>query len=267
MTKEAGDIDYTRSDYLVPGLAYQETDGMEPELCIVDCSESEEDDRTGMEREASFIAARIRRMVEEKFPVTEKGESRPCRFSDFAVLLRSTKNKSEIYADAMRRRGVPCLAAVADSFLDAYEIAVMRNLLRVVDNPMLDVALVSVMMSPVGAFSADDVTRIRLAGGKEQALWIALCGDTENEKSRNFVGLIDALRRASAVQRVSELVRLAYEKTAFCSLVYALGEGEKKEANLKRLLRAAEQYEQYGTEGLSGLSASFGSCRGDRRFF
>ena len=115
-----------------------------------------------------------------------------------------------------------------------------RNLLRVVDNPMLDVALVSVMMSPVGAFSADDVTRIRLAGGKEQALWLALCGDTENEKSRNFVGLIDALRRASAVQRVSELVRLAYEKTAFCSLVYALGEGEKKEANLKRLLRAAE---------------------------
>lgn len=253
MTKEAGDIDYTRSDYLTPGLAYQETDGMEPEFCIVDCSESEEDDRTGMEREAAFIASRIRRMVEEKFPVTEKGESRPCRFSDFAVLLRSTKNKSEIYADAMRRRGVPCLAAVADSFLDAYEIAVMRNLLRVVDNPMLDVALVSVMMSPVGTFSADDVTRIRLAGGKEQALWLALCGDTENEKSRNIVALIDTLRRASAVQRVSELVRLAYEKTALCSLVYALGEGEKKEANLKRFLRAAEQYEQHGTEGLSGF--------------
>lgn len=253
MTREAGDIDYTRSDYLMPGLAYPETDGMEPELCIVDCSESEEDDRSNMEREAAFIASRIRRMVEEKFPVTEKEVTRPCRFSDFAVLLRSTKNKSEVYADAMRKRGVPCLAAVADDFLDAYEVAVMRNLLRVIDNPMLDVALVSVMMSPIGAFSADDVTRIRLAGGREQALWPSLCGDSENEKSREFVALIDTLRYAAAVQRISELVRLAYEKTAFSSLVYALGEGEKKEANLKRFLRAAEQYEQYATEGLSGF--------------
>lgn len=57
---------------------------------------------------------------------------------------------------------------VADHFLDSYEIAVMRNLLRIIDNPMLDVALVSVMLSPIGSFSADDVTRIRLAGKKNR---------------------------------------------------------------------------------------------------
>ena len=251
MTREAGDVDYTEADYLNPGLPYPAAEGMEPELCIVDCSENE-DEQSDLEREAVFIAQRIRKMVEEKFAVTEKGEKRPCRFSDFAVLLRSTKNKSEIYADAMRKHGVPCLAAVADHFLDSYEIAVMRNLLRIIDNPMLDVALVSVMLSPIGSFSADDVTRIRLAGKKEQALWLGLCDDMEN-KSRSFVQLITVLRRAASVQRVSEILRSVYEKTEFCSLVYSLGEGEKKEANLKRFLHTAEQYEQYGTEGLSGF--------------
>lgn len=251
MTREAGDIDYTAAEYLVPGLPYPDASGMEPELCVVDCVD--EGESPGIEREALWIAARIRRMVEEKFSVTEKGEPRPCRFSDFAVLLRSTKNKSELYAQAMRKHGVPCLAAVADRFLDAYEIAVIRNLLRVVDNPMLDVALASVMLSPVGAFDVDELTRIRLLGGKDTALWLSLSGDMENEKSRTFCALINTLRRAASVMRVSELVRLVYEKTAFCSLVYALGEGEKKEANLKRFLRAAEQYEQFGTEGLSGF--------------
>lgn len=72
-------------------------------------------------------------------------------------------------------------------------------------------------------------------------------------KSRSFVQLITVLRRAASVQRVSEILRSVYEKTEFCSLVYALGEGEKKEANLKRFLHTAEQYEQYGTEGLSGF--------------
>ncbi len=250
MTRSVGDIDYTGGELLVPGLPYPKGEDMEPEFCVVDCSE--ESEMGASEREARFLAAKIRQMVDSRFQVTDKDGPRACRFSDFAVLLRSTKGKSEVYADAMRKAGVPCLAAVADTFLDAYEVAVMRNLLRVTDNPMLDVALVSVMMSPIGAFDADDVARIRLLGGKEKALYLSLCEDTD-AKSVAFCELLNTLRTAASSQGISDILRLAYAKTAFSSLVYALGEGEKKEANLKRLLRAAEQYESYASEGLAGF--------------
>lgn len=88
MKKEAGELDYTQAEALVPGAQFPESPGPKVELhCLNYLVSSEENgDKTGAE--AEFVAARIERLLREAF-VTENGALRPAKPSDIVILMRS----------------------------------------------------------------------------------------------------------------------------------------------------------------------------------
>ena len=51
---------------------------------------------------------------------------------------------------------------MTSGYLRSREISVILNILRVLDNPMQDIPLLSVLMSPVFIFTPDDVAEVRL---------------------------------------------------------------------------------------------------------
>lgn len=56
--------------------------------------------------EASYVAKQIKRMLDEGFTVTESGTLRPVRPKDICILLRSMKNRAEIYSDELSKQGI-----------------------------------------------------------------------------------------------------------------------------------------------------------------
>ncbi len=256
MKKHTAEIEYNESEYLVPSASYFENSEAVCEVLIADGAEEEGGETlSSVEREANMIARKIRALYESRYPVKDGEKTRPCRFGDIAVLMRSPRSTGEVFANAMRKAGVPCLSTADSAFFTSYEVAVVRAFLRVAENPLDDVSLVSAMLSPIGGFDADQVTAVRLVR-KDAPLYTALFAAAEEEENircKMLLDQIDSIRQKSLSDGVHAAILELYLRTDFPKLVYAFGDGEKKEENLKQLLKIAEQFESFSSGGLTGF--------------
>ena len=121
--------------------------GCRPSCVALDLS-SCADAKERVEAEAAYIAGKIAAMLREQVLVEEGGEIRPCRASDFCILLRSPKGRAEVYRDALLRAGIGAGCDLSGGFFQSKEIQTILSLLRVIDNPQNDVALAAALLSP-----------------------------------------------------------------------------------------------------------------------
>ena len=117
---------------------------------------------------AEYTAKRIAQMIREQHPVSIDGgkSTRPCTPRDFCILMRSTKAKAAAYRDALEAQGISAYAEEQSSYLKSREISLLLNILRIVDNPPLDTAMLSVLLSPMFLFTMEEVTALRLLAPK-----------------------------------------------------------------------------------------------------
>lgn len=251
MSEEMGEIAYGQEEYLLPGADYPEAEAA-PELHIVDYDRGSDEEKSVAE--ARYLASLIRRMVDQRYPVTDNGTLRPCTYRDFALLLRSYQSKAGIYAAEMKKQNIPCFSESAEGYFDSYEVMAALNLLRVIDNPLQDVPLLSVLLSPVFAFSPDMIARLRMEK-KNVPLYLNLLSLAQKgeESCMAFEALLAELRRKAASLRVDALVQEIYDQTDFIALSHVMGDGGQKDANLRLLLTYAGRYEENGRGGLSGF--------------
>lgn len=132
---------------------------MRLDLIDLSVSENEED---MISAESRHIAELIYEMVSRGDMVTEKGVQRPVVYHDICILLRSANQYAHEYARELTMLGIPAWADTAGGFFAAAEVGVAVSLLRVIDNPMQDIPLLSVLMSPIYGFTPDDMADIRV---------------------------------------------------------------------------------------------------------
>lgn len=169
MTREYGDVDYADGAQLEYGADYPEispekTAEYDTEIHMLDLPELEQepDSDFGDIRQAHFVAGKIKSMLESGFEVSDgKGGMRPCRYSDFSILLRKNGN-IKAYKEALNLAGIPALTAGGRDFLESEEISLVMDLLRVIDNPLCDEEFLRVLMSPLYSVSAAEAAKIRL---------------------------------------------------------------------------------------------------------
>lgn len=252
MSKDMGEIEYDEGESLVPAAVYPDYEKANAEVHIINYEK--DDERESIIVEALYIGNRIKEMIKSNYLVNDKGKMRPCEYKDFAILIRAKKGKADIIAKELKAMNVPCFSDSTEGYFSEYEIMVIINLLKVIDNPLLDICLVSVLMSPMFGFSADLITEIKLCENKAP-FYIAVTKKAEegNLQCINFIDILTKLRQKAVTQNVDELLQDIYDQTDFISLSYALGNGEQKDANLRLLLTYAKQYESIGNNGLSGF--------------
>ncbi len=253
MSKQTGELDYTGEEELVPGASYPPSEQPAAELDVIDLSGVEED-KDAIAAESGRIAQLIYEMMDGTPRVTEQGKLRPVVYRDFCILLRSANRPAHEYVRELNALGIPAWADTAGGFFEAYEVGVALSLLQVVDNPVQDIPLLSVMMSPVFGFTADDMAKIRIPsrGGRlyPAVTEAAKCGDA---KAADFLEQIESFRTLAAAMTSDRLIRTVFEKTGLFELVQAMPNGELRLANLRLLLEYAKRYESAGSGGLSGF--------------
>lgn len=259
MSTEAGELEYDDSEALNAAAKYPERDTPDCELHVV----TDKGNRADMlEAQARYVAKYIERTVREgKMLVTKGGALHPASYGDFCILLRTAKNVSSVYANALSERGIPVFSPETGGFFEAAEISFILSLLRVLDNPVQDIPLAAVMLSPLFGFSAGELADIRasakerLEAGETEPLYrsVAVSADGGSKKAAAFLKKIESLRRLSLTLSAGELVHRVCEETGFDALVGAMPDGERRRLNVGLLCDYAEKYEAAGNLGLSGF--------------
>lgn len=250
MSKNVGNVLYDERELLNPQGSFIESINTQTEIHIINTQDLEKKEQKNAE--AEHIAETIFNMISSGHLVQDKdGKMRPCRGQDFCILLRSKKNTQK-FVKAMQSFGISSLAENNTGYFDRSEISVMINLIKVIDNPLEDIALLSVLMSPAFAFTPDDLADIRATAPKAD-LYVALGNYAKtNEHAKEFIDTISRLRALSAVTNVSELIRNIYDTTDIFVVAGAMSAGELRQANLRLLYDYAFQYDKTGSGGLSG---------------
>ena len=249
MDRDLGGVEYgpTQRLWVNPQENYAYTGGVELRVLCADpgCGD------------ADYIARRIRRMVEEGFPVrTKDGAQRPAAYEDFCILLR-TRGSFDQYAAALEAQGIPVYVDSTENLLDAPHIRPLAALLRVLDNPAQDVYLASVMLSPLFDFTPDDLVRLRTRYGKCSLYGSVAAAHehaaTSQEEPRvvEFYETLARMRRLARTLPAQRLLEEILAQTGYLAAVGALENGQRRRQDLRQFVRYAAA--AAGQAGLAGL--------------
>ena len=181
MSETLGEVEYDRNEYLNFGAEdYQKVNqNLKTEIDIIEVkkddqdlyenneNDTEEDDYGSnnknsedledlkhldeIEVEAKYVAKKVKELIDSKYQVYDRKSKsfRDIKYKDIAILLRSTKNKANIFEQELSKQwNCQCFA---DSHIVIFRVNRNSNnnvsLLKIIDNPIQDIPLVTVLRS------------------------------------------------------------------------------------------------------------------------
>lgn len=250
MTKEIGLIDYSDGEELIPSAKFPDCEIPAVGIDIIDCKT---DERGAKELEAAAIAEFIQKTMQAGNVIKVDDDTlRPAKYSDFTILLRSMKNNASVISAELIKRGIPVNYS-AEGFLEFAEIADMLSLLKVIDNPRNDIALIGAMMSPIFGFTAEELALIRAKNKKESFYAALLLEKDENEKANSFLTELQRFRLYMATNTLPQLLEILLDETGLLNIVSAYPDGNRRKNNLRLLCNYAEKYSVGNRVSLSGF--------------
>lgn len=278
MSVKLGDIDYNTNEFLNLGADYKAPESesvtnfagktelriidlKDPEIDVYKSDDEEEDSGESQERiedvvlEARYVANNIKKLLDSDYMVFDKKtkDYRHITYKDIVVLLRSTSTPAPIYESEIAKLNLPVFSDVSSEYLSSMEIQTIMSVLKIIDNPMQDIPLVTVLRSSIAGFSDNELVQIRLKN-KKQAFYTSLREYEGDEKLESKIRIfINNLKRWQAQEKymaLDELIWQIYVDTGFYNYVTLMPNGALRQANLKMLFERAKQYESASFKGL-----------------
>jgi ATP-dependent helicase/nuclease subunit A len=198
--------------------------------------------------EARALARRLAELLDpacKERPVVDKdtGEPRALRPGDVAILFRAMSDV-HVYEEALREQGLEYYLVGGHAFYAQQEIYDVLNLLRAVASTADELSLAGVLRSPF--FSLGDETLFWLveSGGSLNAGLLAerlppQLSAEERAKAAAAANTIGALRALKDCVPIATLLGEALDRTGYDAVLLAEFLGERKLANLHKLLERA----------------------------
>lgn len=188
-------------------------------------------------------AAEARRVAVEVHRLRDELE---VEWGEIAVLFRAL-GEVGVYEAALRDAGVPTLVLAATGYWDRDEVRDVLALLRIVENPLDEPALVRVLASPYVAASDEHLVRVAEirdtrgardgTGVGDPSLWGAVA-----DRHPDLVELVARLRRVRREGGLAGLVATATGAAGIDLAHLLMADGESRLANLDKLVRAARAF-------------------------
>lgn len=256
MSKDTGGIDYNDEEKLVCGTSYPKSDSPAMELMLISADDlNPEKNETELTLEATRVAEKIYSLIyEEKMQIKDGDTLRNIQYGDIAILIRSPKGlvrRAVTFVETLERYGIPTVSEEKNSFFDSNEIKVMLNILRVIDNPMQDIPVLSAALSSVFGFTTDDIAQIR-SEYRSLPIYTAIKKSIDKYPvCREFVDFIDKMRTLAVTTTVDRLINIIIQTTGFESVTMATSNLSSK--NLFLLRDYARGFSANGYKTLSSF--------------
>jgi ATP-dependent helicase/nuclease subunit A len=220
---------------------------------------SGDDELEGLPDATSWRQAEARLLAGRVAELVGSGEARA---GEIVVLLRALGDLP-VYEAALRHRGLRTLAGVG-GFWGHQQIGDLLAWLRALANPLDELALYSTLASPLVGISSDGLALIASAAREQRrGVWQQMSdGATDldvvlpaadRERVAAFREMFAVERRAAALHPISELLRRAVLATGYDSHVLSLNWGERRLANIHKLIGMARRFEAREGRDLRGF--------------
>ena len=210
-------------------------------------------DKDKKNMEAEYVASKIASLIKSG----KKLDGSPVRPSDIVIILRSVKNRSQAYREALISRGVPCEDLASERFFESPEVLLVVSLLNVIDNPERDIYLAAALKSPLYGVTLEELVYIRKYA-QDGSLFDALRKFTEEKgfaKGKRFLADYQRYREIARSQSCNKLIWQIYLEKEILSLVTVTGSEdvrarEEARANLIQLYNYARSFSGSSFRGL-----------------
>jgi ATP-dependent helicase/nuclease subunit A len=242
-------------------------------------------------QEAERIARRLRAFVENatgERPIVDRdtGQPRPLRPGDVAILFRALSDV-QIYEEALRRYDLDYYLVGGHAFYAQQEIYDVLNLLRAVARPADQISLAGVLRSPFFALEDETIFWLAEAGNEEIGGWVLGAGDVttpapaairhalasiaplnaglfadplptelskeEKQKVTFAAATIQHLRSIKDTVPITAVLNEALRRTGYDAVLLAEFLGQRKLANLHKLMERARAADAGGALDLDGF--------------
>lgn len=243
MSDTCGNIDYTKKEEQLVCGREDKNPSSSPD---VEFHLFKYGSRQNLTVESKFVAEYI---------IEEMKKDPTLTYNDFAILMRTVSSRGSKVAEALESSGIPVIFDGGSKFLETADIKVIISLLRIIDNPLLNVDMLAVLMSPIFSFSADDIAKIRTKKNNNQSIYANLleAESAGNSKCQNVCDTLRLYRKLSISMPIGELLRKIYDDTLYPQIVLSMPNGLQRQANLLLLREYADNYEQANEFGVAGF--------------
>ena len=245
MQRSVGGIDYTDESALHYGNNKPDIIDTTTEFVYIPEEDIRESDFDKQDVYAYMAAIKIKEIMAKNSELDYK---------DFAILLRSDKKSGANYADILNSQGIPAVYSSGTGYFSAYEIRVVMDLLRVLDNPRQEIPLAGVMRSYFSYFTVEELAVIK-SGRRKEELYDSLLRYSKEDnvtgrKCKEILEFIEALRNKSEIMTIRELICEIIYTTGYYDFVGMLNGGATRKQNLEMLVIRAKAYEETSYSGL-----------------
>lgn len=170
-------------------------------------------------------------------------------------MLRTTSNTAPIYEKELSELNIPVFSDTSSKSLEQVEIQTIMSVLKIINNPLQDIPLITVLRSSIANFTDNDLVQIRLAD-KSESFYNAMLkarvsvDKTLKQKIDFFLNLLEKWKKEEKYNTLDELIWKIYEDSNYYNYVGLLNNGKLRQANLKMLFERAKQYEEASFKGL-----------------
>lgn len=214
------------------------------------------------EIEAIHVADIVSGIIGKEFYDSKSGKIRRATPRDIAILLRSTKNKSDMYYKSLMSKSISSHISDDGGYFDTVEVAVAMAMLKVVDNLHQDIPLISVLRSEVFGFTPEQLAEVRAFAREKQIteakkaegdvqyrrqsycdalLEYSANGSDDKLKSRVNAALstIEKWRAHSKMMQLDDYIWYLLEDSNYYMFAGAMYGGRQRQANLRALVERA----------------------------
>lgn len=265
MKKELGGIEYDDSAALYPGAEFPplpsgKEDFCKSELLLLD----KEDTGDGDERqaEARMIARRIRELIRDGVVLDkETREYRRVQYRDIVILTRSIRGWAEVFSSVLGEEGIPAYSVSREGYFETYEVSVLLDYLKILDNARQDLPLAAVLTSVFGGLDTRELAEIRIAYPNVPFYKAAaMCAESDavgnacteelRGKLRRFYDQVRYFREKVPYTPIHELLEEIIDKTGYGLYIAAMPGGAQRMANVEMLTERAAAFEGTSYKGL-----------------
>ncbi len=262
MSEKIGEIEYTEESFLNSGTEFNISDENYIELDIIeknteDDEDLDEDIKTmkTAEIEAKFAVQKIKELIKQQTYIPQSEEFRKIEYKDIVILMRSVSNWSEIFEEIFEEEGIPFYFDGGAGYFETIEIKIIINLLKIIDNIRQDIPLLSVLRSPIGKFTTEELIKIRIMSPNLNYIEAVYAyknkgNDYLSDKLQLFIEKVESWKKKSRYMHLNDFIWEILMETGYYYFSGVLPKGNIRQANLRLLTDKAFDFEKTSMRGL-----------------
>lgn len=232
--------------------------------------------------EARMIARRIHELMRNGVVIDKaSGRYRRIQYRDIVILTRSIRGWAEDFSMVLAEEGIPAYSVSREGYFETYEVSVLLDYLKILDNARQDLPLAAVLASPFCNLTTQEMADIRIAypnlpfyeaaaayagviekPGTADAAGNGTPADSVlRRKLERFYAQTAYFRKKVAYTPIHDLLGEIIERTGYGICIAAMPGGAQRTANVEMLVEKASAFEGTSYKGLFNFVRYIGQLK------